>query len=124
MRNLPRPNELRAEITKRAFRGLNRVVLPAVKAGLGSPLRFGAGLVVVETTGRTSGLPRQVPLVAFRAGSKVLASTVRPNSQWVKNAMANETVAVWVGGHKRPATAEIDTGPLTLAAFSLDPAGL
>ena len=120
MTNRRTSSKLRAETTKRAFRGLNRVVIPLVKAGIGSPLPFGAGIVVVETTGRNSGLAREVPLLAFRAGSKVVTSTVRPNSQWAKNAAANSSVAVWVGGRKRTATADVDDGPLTVAAFSLD----
>lgn len=116
-------HDVRRLATQRGFRALNRIVLPAVKAGIGSPLPLGAGLVVVETTGRTSGLPRQVPLVAARLGSTVAVSTVRSNSQWVKNLQADPRASIWVGGRKRPGTATVETGRLNVATLSLTPAG-
>lgn len=114
-------NDLRRCATQQGFRALNRVVLPAVKAGLGSPLPIGAGLVVVETTGRSSGLPRQVPLVAARFGSNVVVSTVRTESQWVKNLQADPQASVWVGGQKRDGTATVEAGSLNIAKLELDP---
>ncbi len=114
-------NDFRRRATQEGFRALNRIVVPAVKAGIGSPLPIGAGLVVVETTGRSSGLPRQVPLVATRFGSKVAVSTVRSNSQWVKNLQADPTASVWVGGRKRDGTATVETGSLNVANFALAP---
>lgn len=107
-------------VTPKGYRVLNRVVVPAVKAGIGSPLPIGAGLVVVETMGRSSGLPRQVPLVAFRFGSKVTVSTVRPNSQWIKNLRADPHGSVWVAGKKRHGTATVETGSVNVAKFELD----
>jgi hypothetical protein len=112
--------ELQRRGTRAAFRTLNQVVLPAVKAGIGSPLPIGVGLVVLETTGRTSGLPRQVPLVATRLGSSIRVSTVRRDSQWVRNALADPRVAVWVGGRRRSGTATVDAGPLQVATVALD----
>ena len=91
----------------RAFRALNSVVLPAVKSGLASPLPIGAGLVILETTGRVSGQTRQVPLLALRIGNHINVSTVRPSSQWVKNIEADRDVTVWVGGRKHEATAAV-----------------
>lgn len=113
------PNVLRCRVTREAFRALNRIVVPAVKAGLGSPLPIGAGLVVLETTGRASGLPRQVPLVAARFGSNLAVSTVRSRSQWVKNLQADPKASVWVGGHKREGTATVETGPVKVANVML-----
>ncbi|MFT7599520.1 MAG: deazaflavin-dependent oxidoreductase (nitroreductase family) [Acidimicrobiales bacterium] len=114
-------NDLRHRATQEIFRALNGVVIPAVKAGLGSPLPIGAGLVVVETTGRSSGLPRQVPLVAARFGSNVAVSTVRSNSQWIKNLQADPSVSVWVGGRKRTGAGKVDTGSLNVATLALTP---
>lgn len=107
-------------LTRNAFRTLNSVVLPAVKAGIGTPiLPLGAGLVVLETTGRKSGKPRQVPLAATRLGDRLIVSTVRGDSLWIKNLEADPNGLVWIGGTKRPVTAEIDRGPLTIATLTL-----
>ena len=112
-------NDLRRCVTTQGFRALNRIVLPAVKAGVGSPWPIGAGLVVLETTGRKSGQPRQVPLVAARLGSRIAVSTVRANSLWVKNLEAEPAASVWIDGRKRDATASVDTGALTVANLKL-----
>lgn len=109
--NLPRT------ATQQAFRALNGAVLPAVKAGLGSPWPIGVGLVVVETTGRVSGKPRTVPLLAARFGDSVRVSTVRRSSQWAKNIDAGGDVAIWLDGRKRSADAQIEPGPLTVASL-------
>ena len=105
-------------VTRTAFRTLNRVVRPLLSTGLGNPLPVGAGAVVVETTGRTSGLPRQVPLVAVRLGDTVAVSTVRGDSQWFANLEASEDAKVQLGGHFRDARACTTRGPLNVAILS------
>ena len=97
---------------------MNRLVLPAVRAGIGSPLPLGFGLVVLETTGRRSGLTRAVPVVAFRAGRRVTVSTVRPDSQWVKNLEAQSSAAIWRNGRRRGVTAHVQRGPLNVVTLS------
>jgi len=110
---------LRQNLTRGAFRTLNRVVLPAVKTGLASPLQFGVGLVVLETVGRRSGLRREVPLVSARFGDTIVMSTVRHPSQWVENAAAAGSARVWMGGTARPATASVRRGPLQLVVLDM-----
>lgn len=105
---------------KQGFRTLNSVVRPIAKAGLTSPLPIGIGIVVVETTGRKSGKTREVPLVATRIGDRIDVSTVRRDSQWVKNLAADPDGAVWLKGERREATADITEGDfLTRATFEL-----
>ena len=111
--------DARELLTRRAFQALNAVVVPAVKAGIGSPLPVGVGLVVLETTGRSSGKQRHVPLLAARLGDKIAVSTVRGSSQWAKNLEAEPEAAVWVDGRKRCATGTIEPGTLTVASIEL-----
>lgn len=113
-------SSIRQSVSRRGFRALNRVVLPALKTGLASPLPLGVGLVVLETIGRRSGLQREVPLVSVRLGDTILVSTVRRRSQWVENAAASGSARVWVGGTPRPGTATVRRGPLDIVVLDLD----
>jgi hypothetical protein len=109
----PQPQD-RPDLSQQLFRNVNRFVRPAVKAGLGSPLPLGLGAVVLESTGRVSGQPREVPLLGLRIGNRVVVSTVRGDSQWVRNLEADDEAAVWFCGRKRNATASVQRGPLNV----------
>lgn len=97
---------LRRTAERQAFGALNRILLPVVSAGVGSPLPVGPGAVVLETTGRVSGLPRRVPLLGVRVGDTVVVSTVRRRSQWVRNLESRPEGRVWLAGRARPARAD------------------
>lgn len=94
------------------FRSLNRLVGPLVQAGLGSPPPLSAGAVLVETNGRNSGLPRQVPLLSWRHGRHLYISTVRPGSQWVRNLETDPSLRAWLCGTPQPGQATIYRTPL------------
>ena len=108
--------------TRAAFGALNSVVRPAVRAGFANPWPVGGGLVVLQTTGRVSGLPRQVPVVATRLGNCVTVSTFRGDSQWLANIEAYPAVTVWLGGHAVSGTAQVSRGFLNVVEIVLDPA--
>lgn len=112
-------SSIRSEAERTVFRALNQVVKPMVRAGVGSPLPLGGGVVLVETTGRSSGLVRQAPLVAWRVGKTIMVSTVRSDSQWVANFEADQSGAVWILGKRFPVRAEIERGPLTVATLTI-----
>ncbi len=109
------------QTTRAGFAALNTVVRPLLKLGAGSPWPIGAGFVVLETTGRTTGLAREVPLLAARLGDRVFVSTARRRSQWVRNLDANPDANVWVAGRKRSATAAaaVRRGPFDVASLAL-----
>ena len=99
-------------LSRDAFRAINNVALPLIRAGIGSPLPLGLGLVVLETTGRKSGLAREVPVVGLRVGDRITVSTVRADSQWLANLEANSAAAVWRNGRRRAVVADVVRGPL------------
>ncbi len=111
--------DCRAQLTRTGFDQLNRWVRPAVKAGIANPLPVGAGAVVLETTGRVSGKQRMVPVLATRVGDRLDVSTVRADSQWLRNIEAGGDTAVWLGGHRRPVDAEVRRGPLNVVQLQL-----
>lgn len=90
---------------KQFFFGLNEVAEPLIRAGFGNPVFWPTGTIVVETTGRTTGRKINIPVLATRLGDLVVFSTVRRNSQWVKNLIANPEVCYWLVGKPHAATA-------------------
>jgi len=86
------------------YRGLNRVVEPLIRAGVGSPLLWPTGVIVVETTGRSTGRTYKVPLLATRIGELLLVSSVRRRSQWLKNLAAKPETHYWMAGRSHAAT--------------------
>lgn len=87
------------------FRALNQVAEPLIRAGFGNPLFWPTGTIVLETSGRKSGRKFNVPVLATRIGDLFVLSTVRRNSQWLKNLLATPEVRYWMGGKAVAATA-------------------
>jgi F420H(2)-dependent quinone reductase len=108
-------------IERRSFRTLNRFVRPVLDAGIGNPPPIGFGAAVVETTGRTTGRPRAVPLVTARFGDRLVTSTVRGSSQWLANLEATPDARVRLFGHRRRADATVQRGLLNVAVLDLAP---
>jgi hypothetical protein len=108
--------------TNAASRAVNSlVVAPFTKRGVGAPPVVGIGTVTVATTGRRSGRAREVPLAAARVGDTVVVSTVRPNSQWVRNLESDPTTTIWLDGCARQAEASVQRLPgLTVATLRVN----
>jgi deazaflavin-dependent oxidoreductase (nitroreductase family) len=84
------------------FRRLNAFLEPAVRFGIGSPTFTPASLIVLETVGFKSGLPRSTPLWSIRLGRYRIISTVRgQRSFWVKNLLQQPAVSYYLGGRQR-----------------------
>jgi hypothetical protein len=110
-----------AVIERQTFRALNKTVRPVLEAGFGNPLPIGIGASVVETTGRSTGEARSVPLLTARFGDRLVASTVRGNSHWLANLEATPDAHVNLFGTRRAAHAAVKRGPLNVAVFDLVP---
>lgn len=98
-----------AGFQKEFFAGLNEFAEPLIRAGFGNPVCLPAGTIVVETTGRKTRRKINLPVLATRIGDFVVFSTVRQNSQWVKNLAANPEVRYWLAGKPRNANAFVFT---------------
>ena len=86
---------------------LNDLLIPGVRSGFANPWPFGTGLVLLEVTGRKSGITRKVPLVGTDYGTFVAVSTVRSASQWVKNLAAQPKARLWLRGASRHVDARV-----------------
>ena len=89
------------------FRALNGFLEPLVRAGIGSPVLWPMGPIVVETQGRKSGGQFNVPLLAMVVGDLVVVSTLRRRSNWIRNLAAAPRVRYWLGGARREASAAV-----------------
>lgn len=97
-----------SEVEISLFSALNRLVEPAVRAGFGSLWLLPIGLIVLETTGHKTGLPRRVPLLATMAGGHIVVSTLRVRqSRWLRNVLHTPDVRYWLRGQELRARAVV-----------------
>lgn len=93
---------------------VNRTLTPWLQLGWGNPPPcLGGGLVLLEVRGRRSGLPRRVPLLTTVVGRRLLVSTVRQRSNWLKNLRAAGAATVWLQGRRQRVVLEclLEPGP-------------
>ena len=82
---------------------LNPLVNAAARAGLPTP-----SVVILETTGRRSGMPRRVPVTRMLDGDTLWIVTEHGRSAaYVRNIEANPRVRVRVGRRWRPGIARV-----------------
>jgi deazaflavin-dependent oxidoreductase (nitroreductase family) len=84
-------------------------VVNTVQRYLANPLMRNVPIqTLLETTGRTSGLPRRTPVGGRKDGAQFwLVSEFGTNSQYVKNIQANPKVRVRVRGQWHTGTAHL-----------------
>jgi deazaflavin-dependent oxidoreductase (nitroreductase family) len=116
----PRPSDQPAaaagidrRLMRRSLHTLNRLMVPALRAGLGpwlgSPL--GGWVLLARVRGRRTGLVREVPLSYLIAdGSIWVVAGLGGNSQWLLNLRADPRVEVVLPGRTVACTAEVVTG--------------
>jgi hypothetical protein len=90
-----------------AISAVDRCVRPLVRRGVLRVPPVGAGVVLLEVAGRRTGVTREVPVLAARFGDRLVVSTVRRRSNWVRNLAADDAPEVWLNGRLRPAGAQV-----------------
>jgi deazaflavin-dependent oxidoreductase (nitroreductase family) len=97
------------------FRGVNRgLTVPLVEAGLGPLLAtpLTGSILVLRTTGRRTGLIRQVPLgYAILDGRIIVVAGYGRASHWFRNALADPRVEVALPGAVLVGSAEESVDP-------------
>jgi deazaflavin-dependent oxidoreductase (nitroreductase family) len=86
------------------------------KIGLGSVV--GRIFLLLTTTGRKTGLPRETPLQYEEVNGAIYVASARGmDADWVRNIAANPLVTVQIRARRFEGTAEIVTSPARIADF-------
>lgn len=96
------------------MRGLNQRMMANYKRGFG-PLGV---VLLLTTTGRKSGLPRQTPLQYELVDGQIYIGSARgAEADWVRNIQANPVVQVQMGKRIFDARGEVFTDPERFVDF-------
>lgn len=88
-------------------RAMNRQMVERLLAAPGEePAEDGYALRVVETTGRSSGEPRRVPLAIVRHGGRDHLVTPDPGRDWARNLLAHPEATLLSADGSVPVRAE------------------
>lgn len=80
---------------------------PLIELGLGNPLLWPTGAVVVEVTEKDSPRTYKLPLTATRLGNLLVLTSLRREAGWLQNLIANPDVRYWLGGRPQLAQAVV-----------------
>ena len=103
---------LPANLLKTAGRNL----MPWIEMGIGNPLLWPTGAVVVEVTDKDSDRTYKLPLTATRVGNLMVLTSLRRQAGWLQNLIAKPEMRYWFVGQPRQATAFVLSPDEELAA--------
>jgi len=97
---------------------LFRFLPPRIAYSLGLGSLVGRFVLLLETTGRKSGLPRVTPLQYDEVDGIIYVGSARGvKADWYRNLAANPNVEVTVGSRRFRGCADLITDPLHVADF-------
>ena len=97
---------------------LMRFLPPRIAYLLGLGALVGHFILILETTGRRSGLPRQTPLAYDEFDGEIYIGSARgTRADWYKNLACNPIAAVTIGARRFYAHAELITDAHQIARF-------
>ena len=98
----------------RLMRFLNRRLMPKTRP----EVRLSGLVLLLTTTGRKSGLPRQTRLQYEKEGSAIYVAAARgQQADWFRNILANPHVEVQIEGQSLRGMSEPITDPVRIADF-------
>ncbi|MBL8202946.1 MAG: hypothetical protein JNM09_01860 [Blastocatellia bacterium] len=95
---------------------LGQSLTPLIEMGVGNPLLWPTGAVVVEVMDKDSDRTYKLPLTATRIGNLLLLTSLRRQASWLQNLMAKPDVRYWFAGRPQLATAFVLTPDDELSA--------
>jgi deazaflavin-dependent oxidoreductase (nitroreductase family) len=108
------PTRRSLDLPWRLMRILNRRVMPKTRP----EVRLSGLVLLLTTTGRKSGLPRQTRLQYEKDGGAIYVASARgQQADWFRNILANPQVEVQFEGQTLRGLAEPITDPVRIADF-------